>query len=93
MDSYRPYSRAGLGFRTFHMLVDELCLQLDGDYRTAVHRHEAWAKQSDLLRLQGMGQHNPERASGRYRQQPLRGLLRQVQQVPEETNDNQDLNH
>ena len=38
MDSYRPHSRAGHRFCTFHMFVDELCLQLVGDYRTAVHR-------------------------------------------------------
>ena len=62
MDSYRPHSRAGHRFRTFHMLVDELCLQLVGDYRTAVHRREARAQQSDLLRLQGVGQHHPERS-------------------------------
>ena len=30
MDSYRPHSRAGHRFRTFHMFVDELCLQLIG---------------------------------------------------------------
>ena len=59
MDSYRPHSRAGHNFRTFHMFVDELCLQLVGDYRRAVHRHEAQAQQSDL---QGVGQHNPERS-------------------------------
>ena len=62
MDSYRPHSRAGHRFRTFHMFVDELCLQLVGDYRTAVHRREARAQQSDLLRLQGVGQHHPERS-------------------------------
>ena len=62
MDSYRPRSRAGHHFRTFHMFVDELCLQLVGDYRTAVHRHEARAQQSDLLRLQGVVQHHPERS-------------------------------
>ena len=62
MDSYRPHSRAGQRFCTFHMFVDELCLQLIGDYRTAVHRHEARAQQSDLLRLQGVGQHHPERS-------------------------------
>ena len=58
------------------MFLDELCLQLVGDYRTAVHRREAQAQECDLLRLQGVGQH--------HRQQPLCGLLRQVQQVPEE---------
>ena len=62
MDSYRPHSRAGHRFRTFHMFVDELCLQLVGDYRTAVNRREARAQQSDLLRLQGVGQHHPERS-------------------------------
>ena len=51
---------------------------------TAVHRHEARAQQLDLLRLQGVGQHHPE-VPRRHRQQPLHGLLRQVQQVPEET--------
>ena len=61
-DSYRPHSRAGHCFRTFHMFVDELCLQLVGDYRTAVHRSKARAQQSDLLRLQGVGQHHPERS-------------------------------
>ena len=62
MDSYRPHSRAGHRFHTFHMFVDELCLQLVGDYRTAVHRREGRAQQSDLLRLQGVGQHHPERS-------------------------------
>ena len=59
MDSYRPHSRAGQRFRTFHMFIDELCLQLVGDYRTAVRREDR-AQQSDLLRLQGVGQHHPE---------------------------------
>ena len=63
MDSYRPHPCAGHHFRTLHMFVDELCLQLVGDYRRAVHRHEAQAQQSDLLRLQGVGQHNPERSA------------------------------
>ena len=62
MDSYRPHSRAGHRFHTLHMFVDELCLQLVGDYRTAVHRREARAQQSDLLRLQGVGQHHPKRS-------------------------------
>ena len=62
MDSYRPHSHAGHCFRTFHMFVDELCLQLISDYRTAVHRREARAQQSEILRLQGVGQHHPERA-------------------------------
>ena len=61
MDSYRPHSRAGHRFCTFHMFVDELCLQLVGDYRTAVHR-QTRAKQFDLLCLQGMRQHQPERS-------------------------------
>ena len=43
MDSYRPHSCAGHHFRTFHMFVDELCLQVVGDYHTAVHRREARA--------------------------------------------------
>ena len=51
----------GHRFRTFHMFVDELCLQLISDCRTAVRR-EARAQQSDLLRLQGVGQHHPERS-------------------------------
>ena len=55
-------TRAGHRFRTFHMFVDELCLQLVGDYRTAVHRRGARAQQSDLLRLQGVGQHHRERS-------------------------------
>ena len=45
---------------TFHMFVDELCLQLVGDCCTAVHRREARAQQSNLLHLQGVGQHHPE---------------------------------
>ena len=61
-DSYRPHYRTGHRFRTFHMFIDELCLQLVGDYRTAVHRHEARAQQSDLLHLQGVGQHHSERS-------------------------------
>ena len=75
MDSYRPHSRAGHCFHTFHMFVAELCLQLVGDYRTAVHLREARVQQSDLLRLQGVGQHHPERspAATLYRiQMPLR---------------------
>ena len=62
MDSYRSHSRVGHRFRTFHMFVDEPCLQLVGDYCTAVHRREARAQQSDLIRLQGVGQHHPERS-------------------------------
>ena len=83
MDSYRPHFRAGHRFRTFHMFVDDLCLQLVGDYRTAVHRREARAQQSDLLCLQGMGQHHP----GCSRRPPATtsAWLCQVQQVPEET--------
>ena len=45
--SYRPHCRAGHSFRTFHMFVDQLYLQLIHDYRTAVRR-EAQAQQSDL---------------------------------------------
>ena len=58
---YRPHSRACHCFRTFHMFVDELCLQRVSDYCTAVHRRRAWAQHSDILRLQGVGQHHPER--------------------------------
>ena len=53
MNSYRPLSRAGHRFRTFHISVDELCLQLVGDFPTAVHHCKALAQQSDLLHLQG----------------------------------------
>ena len=60
MDSYRPHSRASHRFHTFQMFVDELCLQLVGDYRTVVHCREARAHQSDLLQLQGVGQHHPK---------------------------------
>ena len=64
MDSYRPHSRACHCFLTFHMFVDELCLQLVSDYCTAVHHREAGAQQSDLLLLQGVGHHHFERSPG-----------------------------
>ena len=76
MDPYRPNSCAIHRFFTFHMFVDELCLQLIYDYRTAVYRPKAQAQQSDFLCMQGV-RHD--------RQQPLRSLLWNVQQVSEET--------
>ena len=84
MDSYRPHSRAGHFFCTFHMFVDELCLQLVGDSRTAVHRSEARAHQSDLHHLQVVEHHHPKHSLAAT-SKPLSGLLRQVQQVSEET--------
>ena len=54
-DSYRPHSHTGHPFCIFHMFVDELCLQLVGDYRTAVYHRETQAQQSDLIHTQGVG--------------------------------------
>ena len=59
MDSYSAEHH----FSNFHMFVDEFCLQLVSHYHTAVHRREARAQQSDLLYMQGVGQHNPERST------------------------------
>ena len=59
-NSYRPHFCASHCFLTFHMFVDELCLQRMGDNRTAVHRRKAREQQSDLLHMQGKGQHHPE---------------------------------
>ena len=60
MDSYRPHSHAGHRFHTFHMFVDEFRLQLVSVYRTAVYLCEDLAQQSDVLGLEGVGQHHPK---------------------------------
>ena len=62
MDSYRPHSHASHRYRTFHMFVDELFLQLLSNYHTAIQHCEARAQQSDLLCMPGVGQHHPERS-------------------------------
>ena len=83
MDSYRPHSRAGHRFRAFHMFVDELCLQLVGDYSSPPPRSPGPAVRPPSFA--GHGTTLPRTFPGRHRQKPLRGLLCQVQQVPEET--------
>ena len=77
MDSYRPHSRAGHCFHTFHMSVDELCQRL-------LHSSQPPRSPGPAVRppsFAGCGTTPPER----HQQQPLRGLLHQVQQVSKET--------
>ena len=40
------------------MFMDELYLQLVGNYYTAIDRREAQTQESDLLRMQDVGQHH-----------------------------------
>ena len=61
MNYYNPHTVARRRFRTFNNFVDELCLQLVGDYRSAVQRRES--REVELpQRMQNVGLHNPERS-------------------------------
>ena len=71
-------------FRIFHMFVDEFCLQLVGNYRTAVDPAKPGPSSPTSFVCRAWD-NTTSNIPGRNRQQPLRGLLRQVQQVPEET--------
>ena len=82
MDSYRPYSHAGHRFRTFHMFVGELCLQLVSDYCT-VHCIEAEPSSQNSF-VCSMWDNTTQNIPQLPLAQPLRGLLCQLKQVSEE---------
>ena len=58
MATYAPHQSQGRRVRTFRCFLDQLCLQLVGDYRSAAQRLRPQA----LIRLQNVGAHFPERA-------------------------------
>ncbi|KAK6177155.1 hypothetical protein SNE40_015314 [Patella caerulea] len=62
MNHYSPHKANGKRYRTFNMFLDELCLQLIGDYRTLAVRRES--RELDVpTRMQNVGLHYPERPS------------------------------
>ena len=81
MDSYRPHSRAGHCFHTFHMCVDELCQRLLHSSQPPPSPGPEVLPRS----FAGCGTTPPRTFPRHHRQQPLRGLLHQVQQVSKET--------
>ena len=84
MDSYRPHSHAGHNFCTFHMFEDELCCSSSAtttQQSTAVKPGPS-SSTSFLCRR---GTTPPRTFPGCHWQQPLCGLLCQVQQVRKET--------
>ena len=61
MNFYSPHTVAGKRFRTFNYFIDELCLQLIGDFRSAVKRRES--REAELpQRMQNVGLHYPARS-------------------------------
>ena len=57
---YSPPVQAQKRTRTFKVFLNDLCLEMIGEYRAKVKRRESRVNENDELRLQNVGIHFPE---------------------------------